>query len=83
MSIIGQRSLLRSWIDSFQLELGPPVLPGPSAGASGSTTPERSAKEGSEIARCFATSVRQRVVARNGAAPAVQPVTRIPSMKIA
>jgi len=95
MSIIGQRSLLRSWTDSFEVELEPPARlgpprrssssaeAGPSAGASGSTAPERSAKEGSGLIRCRAIAARHLALAPNGAVPVDQTVTRAPSSKIA
>jgi len=95
MSIAGQRSLLRVWIDSFEVELEPPAPLGPprrsspseeagaSAGASGSTAPERSAKEGSGLIRCRAIAARHLALALNGAVPVDQRVTRAPSVKIA
>ena len=95
MSIAGRRSPLRAWIDSFEVELEPPARLGPprrssssaeagaSAGASGSTAPERSAKEGSGLIRCRAIAARHLALALNGAVPVDQRVTRAPSVKIA
>src|SRR5260370_33104688 len=80
MSISGQRSLLRDRTDSSGCELGP------SAGASGSATPEsrdRGMEEGSELIRCLAIAARHFALAPNGAVPVDQRVVRASSLKIA
>jgi len=72
MSIIGQRSLVRARMDSSGGALNSPVRLGPSAGASGSETAVR-----------LAIIARHLAVARDGAVPGDQCVTRAPSSKIA
>jgi hypothetical protein len=95
MSIIGRRSLLRAWIDSFEVELEPPARlgpprrssssaeAGPSVGASGSTAPERSAKEGSGLIRCRAIATRHLALAPSVPNPRAYPSGSRPPDQVA